>query len=147
MRRRDFIKGTAVVTTTWPLAARAQQRPPPVIGFMSARSPEDSAEALAQFHKGLAEDGYVEGRNVTIEYRWAHGDYGRLPGYVDELIGQKIDLLAALGGDASARAAQKAASSVPVVFAMGGDPVQAGLVRSYNTPGGNMTGVVIFTNY
>ena len=146
MRRRGFIQGITA-SVAWPLAARAQQRPSPVIGFMSARSPEDSAEPLAQFHKGLGEDGYVEGRNVTIEYRWARGDYGRLPGYVDELIGQKIDLLAALGGDASARAAQKAASSVPVVFAMGGDPVQAGLIKSFNTPGGNMTGVVIFTNY
>jgi putative ABC transport system substrate-binding protein len=111
-----------------------------------ARSPEDSAEALAHFHKGLGEGGFVEGRNVTIKYRWAYGDYALLPGYVDELIGQKIDLLTAVGGDASARAAQKAASSVPVVFSMGGDPVQAGLVRSFNTPGGNMTGVVIFSN-
>jgi putative ABC transport system substrate-binding protein len=145
MRRRELITvlGGAMA---WPLAAHAQQRPFPVIGFMSARSPEDSVEALAQFHKGLGEDGFVEGRNVTIKYRWARGEYGRLAGYVDELIGQKIDLLAALGGDASARAAQKAASSVPVVFAMGGDPIHAGLVKSFNTPGGNMTGVVIFSS-
>ena len=78
MRRRGFIQGITA-SVAWPLAARAQQRPSPVIGFMSARSPEDSAEPLAQFHKGLGEDGYVEGRNVTIEYRWARGDYGRLP--------------------------------------------------------------------
>jgi putative ABC transport system substrate-binding protein len=146
MRRREFISllGGAVAAVA-PFAARAQQVLP-TVGFMSARSPEDSAEALAQFHKGLAEGGFVEGRNVSLKYRWARGDYGLLPGYVDELIGQKIDLLVAVGGDASAIAARKAASSVPVVFSMGGDPVEAGLVRSFNTPGGNMTGVVIFSN-
>ena len=146
MRRREFISllGGAVAAVA-PFTLRAQQVLP-TVGFMSARSPEDSAEALAQFHNGLGEGGFVEGRNVTLKYRWARGDYGLLPEYVDELIGQKIDLLAAVGGDASAIAARKAASSVPVVFSMGGDPVQAGLVRSFNTPGGNMTGVVIFSN-
>src|SRR6516162_9092402 len=93
MRRREFISllGGAVAAVE-KIAARAQQVLP-TVGFMSARSPEDSAEALAQFHKGLAEGGFVEGRNVSLKYRWARGDYGLLPGYVDELIGQKIDLL------------------------------------------------------
>jgi putative ABC transport system substrate-binding protein len=113
---------------------------------MSARSPEDSVLGLAAFHKGLGEGGFVNGRNVTVEYRWARGDYERLSVFVDELVKQRISVLTAVGGDASARAAHAAASVLPVVFAMGGDPVAAGLIQGFNRPGGNMTGVVILSS-
>lgn len=149
MRRREFLGalgGALGGAAAWPLGAHAQQPAMPVIGFMSARSPEDSVQALAQFKKGLGEGGFIDGRNLTLEYRWARGDYGRLPALVDELVTRRVNVLAAVGGDASARAAKAAASSLPVVFAMGGDPVQAGLVQSFNRPDGNMTGVVILSS-
>jgi putative tryptophan/tyrosine transport system substrate-binding protein len=145
MRRREFLGALGGVATC-PLTAHAQQSITPLIGFMSARSPEDSAQALAQFHKGLGEGGIFEGRNVAIEYRWAHGDYEQLPRLVDELVKRSVTVLAAVGGDASARAAKTAALSLPVVFAMGGDPVDAGLLKSFNRPDGNMTGVVILSS-
>ena len=127
MRRRDFIQGIGGSTIAGPLAALAlqvsipltadaQQSTTPRIGFMSARSPEDSAQLLAQFHKGLGEGGIFEGRNVAIEYRWARGDYGQLPQFVDDFVKRSVNVLAAVGGDASAQAAKTAASSLPVVF-------------------------------
>jgi putative ABC transport system substrate-binding protein len=157
MRRRDFIQGIGgstiagplaalVLQVSIPLTADAQQSTTPRIGFMSARSPEDSAQLLAQFHKGLGEGGIFEGRNVTIEYRWARGDYGQLPQFVDDFVKRSVNVLAAVGGDASAQAAKTAASSLPVVFAMGGDPVDAGLLKSFNRPDGNMSGVVILSS-
>ena len=115
MKRREFL-GASGGAAAWPVAARAQQSVMPVIGFMSARSPENSVQALAQFKKGLGEGGFFDGRNVTVEYRWARGDYGRLPMLVDELAKRRVSVLAAVGGDASARAAQAAASSLPVVL-------------------------------
>jgi putative ABC transport system substrate-binding protein len=146
MKRREFITLLGGAAAVWPLTAHAQQSTTPLIGFMSARSPEDSAQALAQFHKGLGEGGIFEGRNVAIEYRWARGDYGQLPQFVDDLVKRSVKVLAAVGGDASARAAKTAALSLPVVFSMGGDPVDAGLLKSFNRPDGNMTGVVILSS-
>jgi putative tryptophan/tyrosine transport system substrate-binding protein len=144
MRRREFIAGLGGAAA-WPLVARAQQPAMPVIGFMSARSPEDTVEVLKAFHNGLEQGGFIDGRNVNIEYRWARGDYSRLPVLATELLGRHINVLVATGGDASARAAKEATATIPIVFNMGGDPVKAGLVRSFNQPGGNATGSVVLT--
>ena len=127
------------------MVARAQQPTMPLIGFMSARSPEDTVEVLKAFHNGLEQGGFIDGRNVNIEYRWARGDYSRLPVLATELLGRHINVLVATGGDASARAAQEATATIPIVFSMGGDPVKAGLVSSFNRPGGNVTGSVVLT--
>jgi putative ABC transport system substrate-binding protein len=143
MRRREFIAGLGGAAA-WPLVARAQPTMP-VIGFMSARSPEDTVEVLKAFHNGLEQGGFIDGRNVNIEYRWARGDYSRLPVLATELLGRHINVLVATGGDASARAAKQAAATIPIVFNMGGDLVKAGLVRSFNQPGGNATGSVVLT--
>jgi putative ABC transport system substrate-binding protein len=145
MRRREFIKvvGGAV---GWPLAARAEQAALPVIGFMSGRSPEDSAHLVAAFRQGLAESGFVEGRTVAIEFRWAQGDYDRLPALAADLVSRKVAVLVGVGGDVSAVVATKATMTIPVVFGMGGDPVKVGIVASFNKPGGNVTGFTLWTN-
>jgi putative ABC transport system substrate-binding protein len=145
MRRREIITllGGAVA---WPLAARAQQPALPVIGFMSSRSPEDSAHLVAAFRQGLAENGFVEGQTVAIEFRWAHGDYDRLPTLAAELVSRKVAVLVGVGGDVSAIVATKATRTIPVVFGMGGDPVKTGLVASFNRPGGNVTGYTLRTS-
>jgi putative tryptophan/tyrosine transport system substrate-binding protein len=140
MRRRDFIT-VMVCATALPYAARAQRTLPPVIGFMSARTPEDSASVLQAFHKGLKEEGgFADGENVRIEYRWGRGNYASMPALASELVERHVDILVAVGGDASARAAKAATSTIPIVFAMSSDPVEAGLVESINRPGGNATG-------
>jgi putative ABC transport system substrate-binding protein len=118
----------------------------PVIGFLSGRSPDDSEYLLAAFRRGLAEGGLVEGQNVAIEYRWARGDYNRLPALAAELVQIPVEVLVGVGGDAAARAAKAATSNIPVVFGMGGDPVAAGMVASLNRPGGNVTGVSVLTS-
>jgi putative ABC transport system substrate-binding protein len=145
MRRREFITllGGSVA---WPLAARAQQPAVPVIGFMSGRAPEDSAHLVAAFRRGLAENGFVENKTVAIEFRWAHGDYDRLPALAAELVSRKVAVLVGVGGDVSAVVATKATRTIPVVFGMGGDPVKAGLVASFNRPGGNVTGYTLWTS-
>jgi putative ABC transport system substrate-binding protein len=146
-RRREFITLLGGAAVAWPLSARAQQPQMPVIGFMSARSPQDSVRELDAYQRGLAEGGgFIEGRNVVIEYRWAYGDYGRLPAFAAELVRQRVNVLVGTGGDASARAAKAATATIPVVFAIGGDPVRAGLVESFNRPGANVTGVTILNN-
>ena len=145
MRRREFI-ATLGGAAAWPVVARAQQPAKPVIGFMSARSPEDSVEVLKAFHNGLEQGGFIDGRNVNIEYRWARGDYSRLPVLATELIGRRIDVLVATGGDRAARAAKEATATIPVVFNMGSDPVKAGLVKSFDQPGGNVTGSVLLAD-
>ena len=145
MRRREFIAGVGAAVA-WPYVVRAQQALQPVIGFTSARSPEDSANLLRAFQKGLKEEAsFVEGDNISIEYRWARGDYALLPALAGELAERHVNVLVAVGGDASARAAKAAASQVPIVFTISGDPVEAGLVQSINRPGGNATGCIVFS--
>jgi ABC-type uncharacterized transport system substrate-binding protein len=112
---------------------------------MSARSPEDSSHLLAAFDKGLKEGGYVDGESVKVEHLWARGDYGLLSGLARELVGHRVSLLVAVGGDASARAAKSATSEIPIVFTISGDPVEAGLVQSINRPGGNATGCIVIS--
>src|SRR5690242_6610847 len=125
MRRRDFIKVIASLAgAIWPPIARAQQSAIPVIGFMSTRTSEDSAQALSAFRQGLTEAGFVEGRTVAIQFRWARGDYDRLPELAADLVGLRVAVLVAVGGDASALAATKAARTIPIVFGVGGDPVK-----------------------
>jgi putative ABC transport system substrate-binding protein len=145
MRRRDFIALIAGASG-WPLGARAQQASIPVVGFMSGRAPEDSADLVTAFRQGMAESGFVDGQNVTIEFRWANGDYDRLPALVADLVNRKVAVLVGVGGDVSAIAAAKATTTIPVVFGMGGDPVKTGIVASFNRPGGNVTGYTIWTN-
>jgi len=143
-RRREFITLLGAAAA-WPLAARAQQSMP-VIGFMSARSPEDSVHLLEAFRRGLKEGGFVEGQNVAIEFRWARGEYNRLPEMAADLVSRRVNVLTAVGGDPSPRAAKRATSTIPIVFGIGGDPVRDGLVESFNRPGGNVTGVTLMTN-
>src|SRR5262249_54807154 len=116
-----------------------------VIGFMSGRAPEESKHLVAAFHEGLSETGFVEGKNVSVEYRWALGQYDRLPALATDLLKRHVAVLVAVGGDVSAHAAKHATSTIPIVFGMGGDPVKAGLVASLCRPGGNATGYTLLT--
>ena len=145
LKRRDFISLVGGAAT-WPLVARSQQAAMPVIGFMSGRSMADSGYLAESFRQGLRDTGYVEGESIGIEYRWANGDYDRLPGFASDLLQRNVLVLVAVGGDSSPRAAKQATSTVPIVFGMGGDPIQAGLVASFNRPGGNATGYTLLTN-
>ena len=145
MRRREFIKVLGGATAAWPFSVRAQQSAMPVVGFMSARSPDDTGQVLQAFLKGLGEVGFFDGQNVTVEYRWARGDYSRLAVIAAELVQRRVNVLVATGGEASAVAAKQATSTIPVVFVMG-DPVKAGVVESLNRPGGNATGSYVTTS-
>ena len=144
MRRRAFIAliGSAAA---WPLGALAQQTAMPTVGFVRTTTPQDSAHLVAAFRRGLAEIGYVEGQNVTIEYRYALNQVERLPAIMADLVDRRVSVLAATGGTISARAAKAATATIPIVFTTGDDPVRVGLVASLSRPDGNATGVSVLT--
>jgi putative tryptophan/tyrosine transport system substrate-binding protein len=143
MRRREFTAGLGASLAA-PLVARAQQPLPPIIGFLNSGSPGPFARLLAAFHQGLKDGGYVEGQNVVIEYRWAEGHYDRLSTLAADLVRRQVAVLAATGGTPSVLAAKAATTKIPILF-VAADPVRDGLVASLNRPGGNLTGVSVFS--
>lgn len=144
MRRREFLSLIGGVAAEWTNLAWAEQRLV-AVGYLSARSPDESRHLLAAFLEGLKSEGFVEGQNVELRYRWAKGDYDQLPAMAAELVRENVAVLVATGGEPSALAAKAATSTIPIVFTVGGDPVRIGLVASLNRPGGNATGVSLLT--
>jgi putative tryptophan/tyrosine transport system substrate-binding protein len=144
IRRRELLAALGGAAA-WPLAARAQQTAMPVIGYLHSASPEPYSPMIAAFRQGLAEAGYVDGQNVTIDYHWAEGQFNRLPALAAELVARQPAILVAGGGSVSAVAAKAATTTVPIVFTIGADPVGSGLVSNLSRPSGNLTGVTFFT--
>src|SRR4051795_10309571 len=140
MKRRAFISLLGSAAAAWPMVSMAERRIP-LIGFMSSISPEELAEPVAGFHKGLREAGYVENRNVAIEYRWARGNNARLPEFAADLVRRRVDVIATPGSPPATLAAKTATTTIPIVFYAAADPVELGWVASLNRPGGNLTGV------
>jgi putative tryptophan/tyrosine transport system substrate-binding protein len=144
MRRRNFIAGLASTTAAWPVAVRAQQPAMPVIGFIREGSAQGGTRWVGGFQKGLSETGYIEGQNVTVEYHWLEGNYDRLPELLADLVRRQVAVIATLSY-VLAQAAKAATVTIPIVFGIGADPVELGLVSSFAKPGGNVTGVNILT--
>jgi putative ABC transport system substrate-binding protein len=144
MRRREFIWLFGGAAVLWPLAVHAQQRPMPVIGFLNVASPGPLRQQIAAFREGLKKSGYVEGQNVAVEYRWAEGQYERLPELAADLVRQQVSVIFVGGGAPAELAVKAATTTIPIVFSTGGDPVRSGLVASLNQPSGNITGVYHF---
>jgi putative ABC transport system substrate-binding protein len=146
MMRREFIRLFEGAAVSWPFAVYAQQRPMPVIGFVNAASPGPLRQQIAAFREGLKDSNYVEGQNVAVEYRWADGQYDRLPALVADLVRQQVSVIVSGGGAPAVLAAKAATTTIPIVFSLGADPVGLGVVVSLNRPGGNITGVYQFTS-
>jgi putative ABC transport system substrate-binding protein len=146
MRRRDFITLLGGAAAAWPLAAQAQQQSLPAVGFLHPSSPEAFPHTVDGFRRGLGDTGFVEGQNVTIEYRWARGEYDRLPRLAVELVQRGVRVILAGGGEVGALAAKAATSTIPILIIASSDPVKSGLVASFNRPGGNITGLMTATS-
>jgi putative tryptophan/tyrosine transport system substrate-binding protein len=144
MKRREFITLLGGTAVTWPTAMRAQQLAVPAIGFLHPTSPETKQSYLAAFYRGLGDTGYVEGKNVAVEYRWGQGQNDRLPTLVAELVRRQVSVIVVLESTAGALAAKAATQTIPIVFMQGADPVRIGLVSSLSHPGGNLTGINLF---
>ena len=143
MRRRDFIAGLGS-TTAWPAMARAQRSGAPVIGYLDWSAPRPKAPVVEAFRAGLADAGFIEGRNLTIEYRWANGDYRQVPALAADLVRRQVAVIVAVGALNPPRDAKAATTTIPIAFIYGGDPVKDGFVTSLNRPGGNVTGMTLF---